>query len=76
MHPVHYVMNTRGEEQTRNGDHHEAGVQRIETSKKLPRLGELLSDRPHATQEHGGVEESITPRQVLIVLVAPHSQGE
>lgn len=36
--PVHQVMDTRREEKPCNRDHHEPGVQRIKTSKELPRF--------------------------------------
>lgn len=38
VHPVHQVMNTRGEKKARNGDDDESGEQGIEPREKLPRL--------------------------------------
>lgn len=74
MEAVNEAMEDRRKQERSSSDEYEASIERIETSKQLTRHGLRWVDWPHATQEHGGIQECIDPRQVLELNVAEHAK--
>jgi hypothetical protein len=52
-------MKHRREEKSRNYQEHEARVKREDRRKELSASSVKFTDRPHSTEKHAGVEESV-----------------
>src|SRR4051812_2380205 len=69
---VQETMEDRREKNTRDEQDSEAAVKGIQARKELAAEGERLMHRTHAAEEHGGVQESVDPAQVLEHAIADH----
>src|SRR2546425_1101031 len=73
VYAVHETMDHRGQEQRRHNQEDAARVEGKDAGEHLATICVRRVHRTHPAQQHGGVEKRITPRQVLVMLVAFHA---
>lgn len=73
---VHDPVQHRRQQYTRRDQEHQASVQGIQSRKDLAAGSSRRFHRTHAAEQHGGVQERITPGQMLVMHVAPHADGQ
>jgi len=63
-------MDDRSQDYACSNQEHETGVESVDPGEKLAASGLRGFYWPHATQQHRGVEKSVTPRKIFEVRVA------
>lgn len=51
----------RRQQNARHNQENQSGVQGIEAGEEFPAVGDWHMHRPHAAEQHGGVQKSVTP---------------
>ncbi len=76
MQPVQKTVHDRRHQNA--GDHQkdDSGEERIKRGEKLSGIRVKFIHRPHAAQNHGGVQECIQPGKTLQNMVAQYADGQ
>lgn len=70
---VQQTMNEWRYEGDRGGDKDQAAEKRIGRGKKFSRHGLQLADRPHPTENHGGVQNGVHPWNIFQEMIAQYT---
>ncbi len=73
---MQHAMEDRRHQDRGDRDDDEAGVEGVEAGEELAGLGLRRIDRPHAAEQHGGIEEGVDPVQLLEEVIPRHSHDE
>jgi len=73
---VHDAMHKRRQHQRGGTDEEQPGEQGIGGGEQLSGVVRDRIDRPHAAEDHGGVQEGVDPRQATEVMVAKHADSQ
>lgn len=73
---VQHAMHHRREQDRQHHEEHETRVERIGTGEELSTGCRWRGDGAHAAEQHGCIEEGVTPREVLEMHVAGHAAAE
>ena len=63
-------VDDRCEQDGRRGQEGDAAVQRVKRREHFPGRGPEHIDRPHAGQDHRGVERRVQPGEPLCIMIA------
>src|SRR2546430_6317999 len=76
MQAVQNAVDYRGEQYSCDHQKDSARIERENPGEQLAAVGVQRIDRTHAAQQHGGIDERITPGEVLEMLVPPHATDQ
>src|SRR5881628_2035679 len=76
MELVHQPMEDGRSHDPGGDEEDQTGVESVEPGEELAAARHGRLHRTHASQEHGRVQERVTPSEVLEVGVAPHARTE
>jgi hypothetical protein len=62
---MQHAMKSGGKKDTGDDQEYDAGIEGINPRKNLASVGMKLIDQPHATQEHGSIQEGVHPEHAL-----------